>query len=335
MLGGLCVLLAAALLQGSFVLPMTLVRKWRWEHTWLAFSLLGMFVFNWILGFAGIPHMLGALRDCPPEQLVILAAFGAGWGVGAILFGLGMERLGMSLGYPIIMGLISSLGALIPLAVFFPARLFAPQGLVVISGTLLTLAGIVLCSAGAARKAPAADPALGGAKGSFAASLAIAICAGVLSCLPNVGMAFGKPLIQAALLNGASTAGAANAVWILFFTAGGVVNCAYCVWLILRGRSGSSSPGPETGRNLGLAALMALLWIGSFYLYGLASRSIGGWGLVAGWPIFISISIGTGVLLGLWRGEWKGAPRPARRLRNWGLAILFAAVVVIAFSQTI
>ena len=46
-------------------------------------------------------------------------------GLLGVLFGLGMARLGMALGYPIIMGLISSLGALIPLLVFFPQALAA------------------------------------------------------------------------------------------------------------------------------------------------------------------------------------------------------------------
>jgi L-rhamnose-H+ transport protein len=335
MLSGVLMLLAASLCQGSFVLPMTLVRKWRWEHTWLAFSLLGMFVFNWAFGFAGIPHMAGALRDCPSRDLLILAAFGAGWGVGAILFGLGMARLGMSLGYPIIMGLISALGALIPLAVFFPAQLFAPKGLVVMGGTVLALAGIVLCSTGAARKEPAVDPKPVGTRGSLAASLLIAVSAGILSCLPNVGMAFGETLTQTAIRNGASPAGAANAVWVLFFTAGGVVNCAYCAWLILMRRGEKAYRGPETRRNVALAALMALLWIGSFYLYGIGSRSVGRWGLVVAWPVFISLSIGTGVLWGLWRGEWNGAPPASRCLRNWGLATLFVAVVIIGLSQAV
>ena len=39
----------AGLFQGSFVLPMTLTREWKWEHTWAAFSLLGMLVFNWLI----------------------------------------------------------------------------------------------------------------------------------------------------------------------------------------------------------------------------------------------------------------------------------------------
>lgn len=41
MLTGFALVLAAAALQGSFVLPMTLTRKWKWENTWLVFSALG------------------------------------------------------------------------------------------------------------------------------------------------------------------------------------------------------------------------------------------------------------------------------------------------------
>jgi hypothetical protein len=120
---------------------------------------------------------------------------------------------------------------------------------------------------------------------------------------------------------------------VLFFTAGGVVNCAYCAALMLAHRSGKEYWGRETGRNLGLAAIMAALWIGSFYLYGAGSKLLGPWGVVAGWPLFISLSIGVGMLLGLWRGEWEKAPRRAQLPRNWGLAALFAAVLAIALSN--
>ena len=65
----------------------------------------------------------------------------------------------------------------------------------------------------------------------------------------------------------------------------------------------------ETSRNLALSAGMALMWIGSFYLYGAGAARLGRWGVVVGWPLFISLSIVMGNLWGLWRGEWKGAPR--------------------------
>ncbi len=148
LLTGFFLVLLAGLLQGTFVLPMTLVKRWSWEHTWATFSLLGMFLFNWIITLLLVPNIFAVYAASPSHDLMILALFGAGWGVGAVLFGLGMDRLGMALGYPIIMGLIASLGALIPLLVFFPQTLLTERGLVLLAGTALVIFGIVLCSIG-------------------------------------------------------------------------------------------------------------------------------------------------------------------------------------------
>ena len=154
LLTGLLLVLLAGLLQGTFILPMTLVKQWSWEHTWATFSLLGMFLFNWIITLVLIPNIFAVYGASPSRDLAILALFGMGWGVGAVLFGMGMDRLGMALGYPIIMGLIASLGALIPLLVFFPQTLLTTKGLVLLAGTALVIFGIVLCSIGGSRKTP-------------------------------------------------------------------------------------------------------------------------------------------------------------------------------------
>jgi hypothetical protein len=124
-------------------------------------------------------------------------------------------------------------------------------------------------------------------------------------------------------------------VWVLFFTAGGIVNCAYCLWLMVRRGAVREYFGTETARNLRLAALMSVLWIASFYLFGGGSGSLGSWGLVAGWPAFISLSIAIGVVLGLRRGEWEGAPQRAKAPRNLGLGVLLVAVVIIALSNAV
>ena len=80
LLAGFLLVLLAALLQGTFVLPMTLVRRWSWEHTWATFSLLGMFVFNWIIILLFVPNILSVYGVAPERDLAILALFGAGWG---------------------------------------------------------------------------------------------------------------------------------------------------------------------------------------------------------------------------------------------------------------
>jgi L-rhamnose-H+ transport protein len=265
---------------------------------------------------------------------MILALFGAGWGVGAVLFGLGMDRLGMALGYPIIMGLIASLGALIPLLIFFPKMLLTSKGLVLLAGTALVITGIVLCSIGGARRAPAESKSKGASSSAFSGGLVIAILAGILSCLPNVGVALSGNVTAAAESLGVSPASSGNTVWALLFTLGCAVNVAYCLYLMVRKKTLGQYWNPETMRNLGLSALMALMWIGSFYLYGAGASRLGRWGVVVGWPLFISLSIVMGNVWGLWRGEWRGAPVSARRLLNLGSVVLIVAVVTVALSNS-
>lgn len=334
LLTGFLLVLLAGLLQGTFVLPMTLVRRWSWEHTWATFSLLGMFVFNWVITLLLIPNIFGVYGASSPRDLAILALFGAGWGIGAVLFGLGMDRLGMALGYPIIMGLIASLGALIPLLVFFPQTLLTTKGLVLLAGTALVIFGILLCSVGGSRRAPAGAKSTSPSS-AFSVGLAIAILAGILSCLPNVGVALGGSVTAAAESLGVSSASSGNTVWALLFTLGFAVNLAYCLYLMVTKKTLGQYWNAETPRNLGMSALMALMWIGSFYLYGAGAAKLGRWGVIAGWPLFISLSIVTGNLWGLWRGEWRGAPTSARRLLNLGLLVLIVAVVMVALSNSV
>jgi L-rhamnose-H+ transport protein len=326
------VLLAAAL-QGTFVLPMTMVKLWSWEHTWATFSLLGMLVFNWIITLLLVPNIFAVYAATPPRDLAVLALFGLGWGVGAVLFGLGMDRLGMALGYPIIMGLIASLGALIPLLVFFPQTLFTTKGLVLLAGTALVILGIWICAVAGSRRMVSADKSSVAHSNAFRVGLAIAILAGILSCLPNVGMAFGGNVISAAEASGVSRASSGNTVWALLFTLGFVANAAYCLYLMVTRKTLGQYWNRETPRNLGLSALMAVMWIGSFYLYGAGAAKLGRWGVVVGWPLFISLSIIVGNLWGLWRGEWRGAPAAARRLLNQGLLVLIVAVITAALSN--
>ena len=186
---GFLLVLLAALLQGTFVLPMTMVKGWSWEHTWATFSLLGMFFLNWILILLLVPNIFAVYAASPSHDLAVLALFGMGWGLGAVLFGLGMDKLGMALGYPIIMGLIAGLGALIPL-LFFSLRISLASEALIFLGTALVIVGIVVCSIGGSRKTVSGDKATATNSSSFKAGLIIAILAGVLSCLPNVGVAY-------------------------------------------------------------------------------------------------------------------------------------------------
>jgi len=329
---GLGLVLAAGFLQGSFMLPMTFTRRWEWEHGWALFTVLGMLIFNWALALRMVPDLLAAYRATPTSDLWILALFGGLWGAGAILFGLGMAKLGMAVGYPVIMGLILSLGAIIPLLLQSPGELVSQTGLLLLAGTSVTIGGIVLCSKAAAAKdaQPSRQPVASG----LGAGLVIAVLAGALSCFPNVGMNYAVNLKAAAVQRGASEGMAANAVWALLFTAGGAVNLAYCLALMIR-RGNFRQLANDLGRNAAWIAMMAAMWIGSFYLYGLGAGRMGEWGGILGWPLFISLAILVGNLWGLWRGEWRTASPQARTRLNLGLLVLLLAVAVFAAAGAI
>ena len=329
---GFSLVLIAGVFQGTFVLPMTLTKGWKWEHTWATFALFGMLILNWILALLIFPDIFAILAAVASRDIIILTLFGAGWGVGAILFGLGMDKLGMALGYPIIMGLIAGLGTLIPLFLLYPETLLQLKGLVLLLGMAVTIVGIIICAkAGSAKQPDESSKDLN--TSSISIGLVIAIFAGILSSLPNVGMAFGGELIKAAKAAGTSAAFASNVVWSLFFTVGFIVNFGYCLLLMIKNKNGAAYFQPGLGRNISLGALMALLWIGSFYLYGMSSAKLGRLGVVIGWPLFIALSIIVGNLWGLWRGEWKDAPPNAKTLLYRGIAVLILAVIIVAFSN--
>lgn len=327
---GLTIVILAGFLQGTFFLPMTYTKKWKWEHNWFAFSLIGMLVVNWIIAFFSIDNIFVIISRIPTNLLLTVLFFGFCWGVGAILFGKAMDLLGMAIGYPVIMGINAAAGTLIPALIFSPDIFLQFKGILILIGALTTLAGIIVCTkASTLKKVPDNSTT----KKLSRLGLTLAIISGFTSCLPNIGAAFSKDIISIALDAGVSSFFAGNVVWSLFFTMGAFVNMGYCFYLVSKKSSVHSFINEHKSLNWILIFSMSVMWIGSFYLYGFGSSILGSLGLIIGWPLLISLSIVVGNLWGIYRGEWKNANTNSRRMLNAGLIILVVAVIVIASSN--
>ena len=333
MVTGIAFVLVAAVLQGAFLLPASRARGWAWEQVWLAFSLFGMVLCNWLLTLLVLPHPMALFVSVPRGEIVILACFGLAWGVGAVLFGLAMNMLGLTLGYPLIMGLNASVGTFVPLLWFDGLSMFVGRRLYISAGTLVGIAGIWLCSVAGARRESSSSKTQEASGSQFATGLVMALGSGVLSCLPNIGLAYGTTTIETARRLGASPAFAGDAVWLIFFTFGGLVNMAYCLRRIVRRGTLRELYRPDRIVNWWWCLAMGLMWIGGFYLYGMGAARLGRIGATIGWPILVSVSIAVGVLCGLGRGEWNGASDRARRLLWGGLALIVLAVLIIPLGR--
>jgi len=324
---GIAGVLVGGILNGSFVAPMKKMPGWKWENIWLVYSISGLLVIPWIAALATVPNLGVVLTGASAASIWRVLLFGLGWGVGSVLFGLGIARMGLAVGYGLILGLIAPIGTFLPLIVLHPEQLQTRRGTSLIAGTLIVVCGIVLCAiAGKMREHDNTRP-----KQGFAVGLLICVLAGIFSPMLNFSFAFGGELQQRALDTGATRDAASNAIWPLCLTAGLIANAGYSILLLQREGSWKLFRGAPAG-YWGRGALMGLLCFGSFIAYGAGANALGLLGAVVGWPLFMSMSLITSNTLGWISGEWQGAPPKAIRYAVTGMAILIVAITVIALG---
>jgi L-rhamnose-H+ transport protein len=328
-LWGVGMVTLAGIVQGSFAAPMKRMSAWRWENSWLLFAFFGLLVLPWIVDFATVPNIISVYAGASPSTLIKVFLFGLLWGVGATLFGLAISRVGMALAFALVLGITSSFGSLIPMAILHSDQLLAKRGLALIAGTAVMVLGLVfLALAGRTRER---DLGTGnGARSGFAFGLVLCIFSGIFSSMMNFSFVFGDELRVRALQSGASSAMAANPIWALTVTGGFVVNFLYCVYLLNKNRTWSVfREGNPSGYWL-LGILTGLLWFAGTVLYGMGAASMGALGAIVGWPIFMTIDIIGALFWGAVSGEWRGASRRAL-IYNWaGVGILLVAIAVIS-----
>ena len=186
---GIGLVLVAGLLNGSFAAPMKGMTAWRWENSWLIFAITGLIIFPWIITFLTVPHVGGVYSGTSPAILWKVTLFGITWGVGSTLFGIGISRVGMALGFAIILGITASFGSLFPLAVLHPEELHTRHGEGLMLGTAVMIVGLLfLALAGKRRERDMG--ATGTARSGFFLGLMICIFSGLFSSMLNFQFRF-------------------------------------------------------------------------------------------------------------------------------------------------
>ena len=327
LLAGTAIVLLAGAFQGTFMLPTKWMNVWAWENYWILFATTAYLVCPWLLASLTIPHLLEVYRGAPAGALAAAGVFGAGWGAGALMFGLGVDALGLALGYAIILGVAAISGTLIPLLVDRPARLTEGQAAFTASALILMLLGVAVCSlAGRWKEKHAGDRPYG-------RGVTICVASGLLSACGNLGFAFGAEIAARARALGAPEHLSGNALWTLLALPLFACNAGYAAWLLRDRGTAKLYRAPGSGRRTALAVLMGVLWMAGMGLYGVGARKMGALGPSLGWAILMSSMVLVANATGLLTGEWRGAPITARRQLAVGLAILLAAVAALGYAN--
>src|SRR5258708_5818193 len=148
-------ILCAALMNAAYSLPMKLNKKWDWEHSWFAFSFLGVAVVPTIIALATVPRLWWTYSAVSSGMLAAMALFGAGWGVSLVFFGLALSRLGLAITFAVSLGTSAAVGALTPLVAQHSDQIMTRQGGLIFLGVLMIIVGVALCGlAGKHTEAP-------------------------------------------------------------------------------------------------------------------------------------------------------------------------------------
>ena len=337
------------LASASFYVPYKGVRGWSWEIFWLVGGVFSWIIAPWLFATLRTHELASVLAEAPFATLAWCYFFGALWGFGGLTFGLTMRYLGISLGTAIALGLTAAFGTLIPPLVngqLFGSLIHTTGGVVILLGVATALAGIAVV--GKAGHDKELEQVRGESQGDqpraadFRKGVGVAVFSGIMSSCFAYGLAAGEPLRKLTLEHGTDPLAQGLPVLVVVLLGGFTTNAVWCLFLILRNRSGRELVGAvkvvgadqvsSMGRNYLLCALAGTTWYFQFFFYTMGESQMGRYGF-SSWTLHMSSIIIFATLWGLGLREWRGASKRSLALLTVGLAVLVGSTVVIGLGN--
>jgi L-rhamnose-H+ transport protein len=349
---GIGLIFFSALCNAGVGVPLRLRRRYQWENMWIVGHAFAMLILP--LGVAKflVPDWPAAVRAVGPATIAIIMAFGFMWGIGCVTFAIGIDTIGLSLGYAIIMGIITSVGALIPMARRW-SEIPTDASIVILIGIAVCIAGVAVCGRAGIIREKAVDQnvpaslARGSgsstssslikksAAGVFAIGLAWCILSGVFSAGNNLGFDFADRVATEAVKLGTSPVYASLARFLAVYWGGYLAVLIFCGGRMLRTGSWRNYAGAGAGRDAALSFAMGAFHFTSQIAYGAGAYYVGRLGTSVGFAVMISASIILANLFGFFTGEWKTAVTSSIRTLYLGLIMLIIAVLILAYGNTL
>ena len=331
---GFLLVVGAGVATGVYFLGLKYAAPWKWENIWLVYAVIALVALPFGMAIATVPRMTEVLSTSPGGYVWRVALYGAGWGIGSVLSGLGVVRMGMALGISVLIGVDAAVGAFVPMAINTPDVVLQKKGLMVIGAVLTMILGVALVGvAGKKREVSQTVTNRPAQQGSFPVGFAICIFSGIFSAMMNFAFAFSRPISEVAVGLGASDSGALNAVWLIALIGGFIPTGLYTGYLLTRNKTWGLYLQPRTGRLWLVGLGMAIVWYIGLLFYGWGATAMGRLGAVIGWPLFMAVLILASNAMGFLTGEWKDASKTAKRWMAAGLGVLMIASAILGVAN--
>lgn len=324
-------MLLAGITMGGNLVPMKWMKVWKWENFWLVYSVVSLVVVPVALVSFLLPGAGGIYASLRLGSMVMPFLYGLLWGIAQLGAGICVHRIGLGLTGSILNGICAASGAFIPLCIQHRELLLRRSGLLILAGTVVMAAGLVLCG-WAGRERERETGQLKSLGSGYAGILALAVVSGVMASLLNIALAFGGDIVEKARQAGAPPAWAPFAVWPIALAGGFLTNLGYCFYQMSQNHTWTNFGG---GFREALNPILGgSLWMGAIAIYTSGATFLGVLGFSVGWAMFQILMILTGNVAGLLTGEWRQTKARILRANIAGVTVLFLAVVLIGAANT-
>ncbi|MDR1631676.1 MAG: L-rhamnose/proton symporter RhaT [Dysgonamonadaceae bacterium] len=331
---GLLIIAVGSLGQSSSYVPIKKVKEWSWESFWLTQGIFAWLVFPIAGAFLALPSGVNICEILSTDGTWKAILFGVLWGIGGLTFGLSMRFLGVALGQSLALGTCSAFGTLIP-ALLKGENLFAGEGLVLLIGVSIAIAGIAIIGyAGGLRSKNMPEEERKAAIKDFALKkgLIIALLAGVMSACFALGLDAGKPIKDFLLSKGVDALFAGLPVVALVTFGGFLTNASYCIQQNIKNHTGREYFSVKSNvllNNILFCALAGGLWYSQFFGLEMGkSFLIENPVLLAfSWSILMSLNVTFSNVWGILLKEWKGTGKATITVLIIGLLVLIFSII--------
>jgi len=330
---GFALVFIAALSGGALAVPLKKRRQFELENIYIPSTLVMMVFLPFLMAAVVMPNWLEAVHAAGAGPVWRGAAYGFGWGLGAILFGYGVTMAGMSVGFATIMGINTAVGSLLPFLVKSPADLLTSGGRVILVGIAGCVAGVVVCGRGGFLRER--QTGAGVQRHGFGRTLLVCVAAGVLSPCANLGFSLGSYRVgEEALKLGVSPVYSTLASWLPVCWGATVALLLWFGGLQIKRGTWRKNFGPDAAHDWLMGVLMGVLWFIATIPYGMGAYYLGRLGTSVGWAMYMAFTLLVANIFGFINREWTGAPPRALRTLYAGLTVLVAAVAMLAIGNS-
>jgi L-rhamnose-H+ transport protein len=289
--------------------------------------------------FLLVPRFFEIYSLTPRKDLWMIYLFGLIQGTGSLVFTYGTSLMGISLGYALMIGCIALVSLLVPLFAAHADRLAKVDGITLLIGCVILLAGVSLSGIAGLERERRKQSTGEGANRKKASVILLAfvvLWAGIANAMFYFTFEFQKSMKMMAIEQfhvPAFAWGFLNIVPFflgmftinLFITGGRMIkdNTLRNYW-----------SAPELGREYSLAVGIGVVWYLSQGVgYTAAQAMLGPLGVPVGGGLFMGTIIASSNLLGIYTGEWKGCAPGTMRKSYVALGLLIVAMAVIALGN--